>query len=560
MTSRIYINHVGFTPHGAKHFVVTEPPQEEFTVVRRLPGREVVLAARLRRVASDMGEGWVGDFSEIQEEGNYLIFCGDLQSRPITVYGHIYDQPLRTLFSFFPAQRCGDSPTGWHAPCHVADARQVDTGQHVDVTGGWHQSCDLRKWTFGTSFGLLGLSQFGRRSVPRWDRGQTADEVRWGNAYFHKMVRPDGGLMDHVVLPLGWKEERDLYANNAPGMAAYATIIGQAMVAEMFQPHDPEYSRRCLEIARRMWGYITSPEYPRTAYEPPVLPRYHEWMPGFFSQNYPGSALDLGDALYAAMALYRATGEAEWLDAASVRASDLVELQIGGDALDNPAAACFRVGSGSAELACAYGDGFFGPMGLCELLAVRPDHRDAPRWRLAVERLVEQSCATAMRNPWGLISTYWYAQNPGGGRQAGSAYYKYFYTYNTIRAGLNADILGRALFLLRAAQITGDERCFPVACRQIDWILGCNPFDASTVEGVGRNQPERLINGDEFFPPVPQLPGAVMTGAIGTATDEMAQFRGGVEGEYDMPPTSMLMWFMLELAEASSLSSLPNSQ
>jgi hypothetical protein len=44
-----------------------------------------------------------------------------------------------------------------------------------------------------------------------------------------------------------------------------------------------------------------------------------------------------------------------------------------------------------------------------------------------------------------------------------------------------------------------------------------------------------------------------MTGAVGTADDEMAEFRGGVEAEYDMPPTSMLMWFMLELAEATSL-------
>ena len=98
--------------------------------------------------------------------------------------------------------------------------------------------------------------------------------------------------------------------------------------------------------------------------------------------------------------------------------------------------------------------------------------------------------------------------------------------------------------------MTGDPRCFPVAYRQVDWVLGCNPVDTSTVEGVGRNQPERLINGDEFFPPVPQIPGAVMTGAVGDAKDDLAAFRGGVEGEYDMPPTSMLMWAMLELAEA----------
>ena len=31
-------------------------------------------------------------------------------------------------------QRCGNSITGWHSPCHIADGRRIDTGEHVDVT------------------------------------------------------------------------------------------------------------------------------------------------------------------------------------------------------------------------------------------------------------------------------------------------------------------------------------------------------------------------------------------------------------------------------------------
>lgn len=551
MPSHIYVNHLGFTPHGAKYFVVTDPPQEEFTVVRRVPSREPVLTARLKRMNADLGEAWVGDFSSIQAEGNYLVQCGDLQSRPITIYSGIYQQPLRTLFNYFSQQRCGDSLTGWHAPCHVHDARRVDNGEHVDVTGGWHQSCDLRKWTFGTSFGLVALAQFGMRPAPRWAEGRIGDEVRWGNGYFHKMVRADGGLMDHVVVPLGWGEERDLYANDAPGMATYMTLAGQAMIAELFQESDPEYSRACLAVAERMWAYIAAPDSPRTQYSPPIIPRYHEWMPGFFSQNYPGSALDHGDALYACMALYQATKEAKWLEAARSRAAALIDLQVGEQSASSAAAACFRVGPGQAEYAHAYTDGFFGPMGLCELLAAQPEHADAPRWRTAIQRIVDQQLAGAARNPWGVIPVYWYAEDPGGARKAGDAYFKYFYRHDTFNVGINADILGCALFLLRAGRLLGDPRCFAVACRQVDWVLGCNPLDASTVEGVGRNQPERLINGDEFFPPVPQIPGAVMTGAVGDANDEMAPFRMGVDSEYDMPPTSMLIWAMLEIAEAA---------
>jgi hypothetical protein len=152
-----------------------------------------------------------------------------------------------------------------------------------------------------------------------------------------------------------------------------------------------------------------------------------------------------------------------------------------------------------------------------------------------------------------LVASYWYAEDPGVGRPSGSAYYRYFYLfpiYRQLRLGVNRDISGAAQFLLRVYKMTGDRRYLDVACRQIDWILGCNPMNISTVEGVGRNQPERLINFDEFFPPTPQIPGGVMTGITGTVVDTPSDFEGNSEAEYDMPPTATLMWLMTELEKS----------
>jgi hypothetical protein len=548
--TQIFVNHLGFTPRGAKYFVVTAPPIEEFQVIRR---GNVVFSGRLRCVSADLGTASVGDFSQVQEEGIYLIRCGQVESRAVTIYKGIYDHPLRTLFNYFPSQRCGDSTTGWHSPCHTRDGRRADTGEHIDVAGGWHQSCDLRKWTHGTSFGLLGLAQLGLRQSPRWDRGRIAEELQWGNQYFHKMVRPDGAMMAHVVSPPGWVEERKIDPQNAPSIAIYNTIIGQAMTAQLFRGTDPKYARKCLEVAERMWNYITGSDYSATS--PMAREVSHTWMPGFFSQNYSGSALDVGDGLYAAIAMYRATGEERWLDTACQRASALVDLQVGGNVSEDPLAACFRLGPDRSEIECAYYDGHLGPMGLCELLQLRPEHEGAEKWREAVCLIARQNCMMAERNPWGLIPCYWYTRDPEGGRKAESGYYRYFYKHGHLLAGLNADIAGSVLFLLRYHKITGDQRCLHIACRQLDWILGCNPFDASTVDGIGRNQPERLIGG-EFFPPTPQIPGAVMTGIVGTGKDEPLKPGvrqpgiANVDVEYNMPQTAMLMWMMLELADS----------
>ncbi len=166
--------------------------------------------------------------------------------------------------------------------------------------------------------------------------------------------------------------------------------------------------------------------------------------------------------------------------------------------------------------------------------------------------MASQKCHMAERNPWGLIPSYWYADRPGAGRPAGRARYCYFFCYRgpkgSIRMGPNHDILGGALFLLRACRLTGERRYFDAACRQVDWVLGCNPFDASTVEGVGLNQPLHFINYGEFFPPTPQIPGAVTTGIQGDDNDNPEPFGNNCSTEYDMPPTSMLMWLLGELS------------
>ena len=326
-------------------------------------------------------------------------------------------------------------------------------------------------------------------------------------------------------------------------------IVGQAMAGRYLSDKDPEHAKKCLDVAQRVWRYAIDPASPPGPYRPKVVPKFHDWLIGFFDNYYRGSALERGDALFAAIKLYEATKSAAFLDQACSLANDLVKLQIGGDVAANPAAACFHVGPDRDEIT---GASLFGAMGLAELALLRPEHADAPRWKHAVELMASQKCNASERNPWGLIPSYWYADRPGAGRPGGTARYRYFFRYQgpngSILLGPNHDILGNALFLLRAKRLTGDRRYFDVACRQIDWVLGCNPFDASTVEGVGLNQPMRFVNANEFFPPTPQIPGAVMTGIQGDTDDNPEPFGNNCSTEYDMPPTAMLMWMLSELS------------
>jgi hypothetical protein len=549
---RLLMNHLGFIPEGAKTVIVENPPELVFSLRRVLfTGARVitqhVLTRALSEARADLGRVWVGDFTEVKGEGIYEVRCGPLHSRLFLIQHRLYDYPLRILFNYFPSQRCGDSLTGYNAPCHEQDGRRMDTREYVDVSGGWHQSCDCRKWMLGTPFGLLGLTRLGLINRPRWDRGQIEEELRWGNSYFLKMIRPDGGLMDHVIVPLGWEKERDLYPNDAPLPAYYLTIVGEAMVAEYFKNRDSKYRVTCVEAARRLWDYVNRKGVLLAGYNPPIVPPFHGFLRQWFRPFYPGSALAVGDSLYAAWWLYQATGDGQYLDAACRDATRLCDLQLGGDVEQKPEAACFREGPGKAELALTTYYGFFGPVGLCELVRTIEKHPERPRWLEAIQRLAAQFCAMSRRNGFGLIPCYWHANDPGKGRRAGGAFYQYFHNRFGLRIGVNHDITARAIFLLRAYDLLGDRLCLDTASRQIDWVLGANPYDMSTVEGVGFNQPQRLISA-EFFPPTPQIPGAVMTGIIGNDDDSPLD-RGWVAHEYDLPPTSLLIWLLAEFME-----------
>jgi hypothetical protein len=291
---------------------------------------------------------------------------------------------------------------------------------------------------------------------------------------------------------------------------------------------------------------MRGPFAPRGPYKPAILPPHHDWLLGIFNAI---NAPVCGDALYAALMLYEATGETEFLNQAYALANELVSLQLGGDIEDDPTAACFFVNAERKMLATV---SLFGPTALAEMAFLQPGHPDAPNWKRAVALIAEQKCRLAERNPWGLIPSYWYTPGPGAGRPAGSGCYRYFLHFRgqkgEIRVGPNGDICNAALFLLRAYHVTGDARYLTVAQRQVDWIMGCNPFDASTIEGVGLNQPLRFINASEFFPPVPQIPGAVMTGIMGDADDNPEPFDNNCSTEYDMPVGAPLMWLLSEVS------------
>jgi len=114
--------------------------------------------------------------------------------------------------------------------------------------------------------------------------------------------------------------------------------------------------------------------------------------------------------------------------------------------------------------------------------------------------------------------------------------------------GINSNLASAGVGLMKASKVLRDDRLKAVAQKQLDWIIGVNPFNSSTIEMVGHNQPKHFP-GSTFLPNVPVLPGAVLNGLGGDAMDVPQKGEGDWQiSEYWTPMVAYTLWLMAEIS------------
>jgi len=560
-TNAIRVNHVGFMKHAAKHFMIEHPPENNFRVEYLYhTAYQTVYEGILQFEEGEQGSGWVGCFSPVTEEGNYRICCGDLNSRLFVIWDKAHDTTARVLLNYFTWQRCGH-PLGWAGLCHQDDGYIAETGEHIDLTGGYHQSCDLRKSPGGVSIGVLGLVKYALLDKPLWGMDSIPDEVRWACDYYVKSIQPNGCMYNTLNDPLGWAG-REFYQSGAPANAQWNVMRILTMGSAIIQDRAELY----LRTARRMWNYMVN-ERPDGPYRHPAasLPRGMD-PESFYAASFKGSTADISTRLSAAADFYRVTGEDHWLDEVTNMANVLCVRFVGGD---DQCAACLLVDEDTAEIldsAPTYGWLGGGTLSLCDALELLPDSDCAPKWRGYLDKAAQRYVTMSEKNIWRLPASFYSdadldktTGHPAPGRKlrtkreqidklypAGtikvssgeqSAYYRFI-------TKARVSVLSNGILMLRrAAVILAEPELDQIAQRQLDYIFGSNPFDATPVESVGYNQTALPAYG-QFFPSTPQIPGAINVGF--TANNHQTD----VGAEYDMPLVGFLLWVLGDMAAA----------
>jgi hypothetical protein len=478
----------------------------------------------LKLTQGDLGACLTADFTDLDRPAIYQVNVGNEYSVPFFIREDVWRRTLPKSVGYYRYQRCGVDVPGVHPICHQDDARRRDNGEHVNEIGGWHDAGDLRKWmdpTMLNAIALLNLVRNIRDPQPGDVTHQyVLDEVKHGNRYFLKMQDTDGKVWhdvaggvngdnsdnhwtDNIV---GTEDDRYINVTKLEHIAAMFTTL-QALVCQLYRPSDTAYASLCLRAGVRAWN----------------------------ASARKGSTLDYAWWCLAACELYRATQKQEYRAAALSLGQELMarqattyladQHQIRGYWTDqeNESAGTTSNSSPVPYFSLAYPA--MPTYALLELYDVFPDAPDRRKWKDAVRmHLDEFVIPLSERNPYHLIPSGLYLGKPSPETYrplAGRLTYRYFMPVRKqwFWQGINSNLENNALMAARFALVAkndpdGGNKYADLAYRQLEWVMGANPFGACLMTGEGMRSPYPHSRFAGL------IPGGIMNGIAGNAEDE----------------------------------------
>ena len=451
----------------------------EFKIVNSATGAEV-FKGKVTPVAGSWGQfdhHAELDFSALKLEGSYTIEVAAARSPKFTISHTVNNQLPDQLLDFMRQQRCGYNPFV-DAACHTFDGRTafgpMPAGTYLNTSGGWHDAGDQLKYLltssnataqmllayqlgprtkFADSFNKIG--QPGRNGVP-----DILDEAIWGlnwmlrlhpapNQLYHQVAddRDHKGfrLPQNETVDYGWgpgsnrvvyfadgqpqglrqyKSESNGVANLA-GRYAAAMALGYQIWKD--DPRMRPFAQTLLQGGREVYALGQAKEGVQqgNSYSAPY--RYAEttWA---------------DDMEWGAAELFRATKDARYL-----RDAKRYALLAGTESW---------MGKDEAGHYQYYPFMNVGHFRLYDLVDARTKRQLAAFYREQIERCIKHGDG----NPYGIgVPFIWCSNNL---------------------------VVALATQCLLYERMSGDKRYRQFTSKQVDWLMGRNPWGTSMFTGI----------------------------------------------------------------------------
>jgi hypothetical protein len=196
------------------------------------------------------------------------------------------------------------------------------------------------------------------------------------------------------------------------------------------------------------------------------------------------------------------------------------------------------------------------PLAILELIQHFPEHPEMARWQEAVKMYLQDYVGPlAAKSAYQIIPYGLFFGSPSVEKYrplAGELTYRFFMPVRRefFWQGLTSHLESHAVLLAIAAKVFHDEEYRELAYRQLEWVMGANPFGAClmTGEGLRNTYPHSRFTG--------LVVGGIMNGIAGNVQDEpVLDTEVGYDWrttEYWCPHNGWYLWAVSELSQGSS--------
>jgi len=502
---RISYSHPGYQTGATKSAIASGLTAREFRLINQDTG-EAAPSKPIQTVKTNLGTYQVMDFSEVRQPGSYVLEAGETATRPFRIDANVWRESILKALNFFYSERCGMAIPGVHGACH-RDWRVVHNGKSIVINGGWHDAGDLTQDFENTAEIVYAIFSLAERVHARGEDPELyerlMEEGRWGLDWILKTSFGDGyrnlGSVNSRRTNgiIGDFDDITANARNSP-MHNFLASAAESLAFRVWRESDPRLAAYCLKMAEVDWRFAVAGLTDASAQTP-----QEQFHVSFDSAGVVHERVSAG--VLASVDLWRATGDQRYAD----KAAELARVILDSQERNRPKWTTPLLGFFYSSPAkdrilhyCHRSREHAPIMALTELCDAFPNHPDWMKWYSAVALHSEYlKSAAEYTEPFGMLAASIYKDNeyvgvPETRRESfrkqvlngvplgAGQYLRLFPVWMDYR-GNSGTLLSQTQALAHAAHLRGDLEAAELSERQLEWIIGRNPFSQSTMWGEG---------------------------------------------------------------------------
>jgi hypothetical protein len=549
--------HSGYKCGTRKQALVQYQGEKEFSLYDR--AGSVVFKGNAIPVQDDFS---ILDFSSFDISGLYTLKIGNVTSKPFYIGEEAYHAAAWKTLNFFYTERCGFDVPGVHSACHLDVTNYHPDGRRIGTAGGWHDAGDLSQNLFKNIECAYAIADLADATAGKDDAlaARAKDELRWGLNWIMRTRFGDGyrasgctiGIWTDNVIGTKDDLDRPAICNSIENFFAAAIC---ARSARMFS-EDPFFYNWCLRCAKEDFEFAEA----------------RAGLPdeGGYTRLVFGSVAGL-----AGIELYQTTGEQRYLDSAAHWALLVLACQQQEPRIDFsiPLTGFFYETPEKKRIQSYYHRSHEHlPLQLLyTLYQTTPEHKDAPAWKKGLSLYGSYIRDTAdLIAPYSLLPSAIYELDNTdysrfsheGDRSKGApsleeynaqvkngillneGYYLRRFPVAYQFRGFHATLMSKAKAAFFVYKALGGDDLKNIAIRQIEWVLGFNPYASSSCYGEGYDYAPLYVAFSD------QLVGAVPVGFETFENEDVPFYPMQIAPTYKEvwgQTTCRLMWLIADL-------------